>query len=95
MGEFEQAHTDVVVSKAKYDVAFAKLYNCGEGSIEARKNAATSALEARAIDNAGVKARADILREYLNAARDDVRCIMQQMTNAQSVGAFARAEMTL
>jgi hypothetical protein len=42
-----------------------------------------------------LKAQDDALRARLDAARDDVKVVLQQMTNAQSVGAFAREEMKL
>jgi exonuclease VII small subunit len=95
LAEYDEAHTQALVIKAANQVQFAKEYNRAAGSVEARKQTATELLEEWVNQEAVAKAKADVLREYLNAARDDVRCIMQQMTNAQSVGAFARAEMTL
>ena len=92
---YEEAHSKHAIYKAENAVDFASLYMKVDGSVEARKQAATIRLGNMIVEEAEAKAKADILREYLNAARDDVKCIMQQMTNAQSVGAFCRAEMTL
>jgi len=94
--EYDEAHTEAVGLKATYKVQFAKEYNLRTSlTVEGRKQVAEEECGSISLAEATAKARADVLREYLNAARDDVKAILQQMTNAQSVGAFAREEMKL
>jgi exonuclease VII small subunit len=93
---WEEAHGNHADLKGRNAVGFAALYNGKEeGSVEARKQYATETMGPRLIEEAVNKAKADALRARLEAARDDVKVILQQMTNAQSVGAFAREEMRL
>jgi hypothetical protein len=92
---WEVAHRGHTVIKAANQVEFARQYNASVGSIEARRQEANEAMKNEILNEATHKAKADALRARLEAARDDVKVILQQMTNAQSVGAFAREEMKL
>jgi exonuclease VII small subunit len=93
---WEEAHEKHADLKGRNGVGFSTLYNSKEeGSVEARKQYATETMGPRLIEEAVSKASADALRARLDTARDDVKVILQQMTNAQSVGAFAREEMKL
>ena len=92
---WEGAHEEYIVRRSGNQGAYAINYNKAEGSIENKKQEVTAALADDYVEEAMAKAKADILRARLDAARDDVKVVLQQMTNAQSVGAFAREEMKL
>jgi F0F1-type ATP synthase membrane subunit b/b' len=93
--EFEIAHTKATVLKAEYDGSFSREFNRAEGAMEARKHLAQAELESMAVEYANAKAKADILKEYLNVARDDIKAIMMVMTSGQSLAAFTREELKL
>ena len=83
--EAAQLDEAAVKAKARHEVAYARAYLSGEGSVEDRKQAAKLATERESLDM-------DIAAQRLRACQERIRTLRVQIDVGRSLNAAQRSE---
>lgn len=85
--EIQELDEASVRAKSRYEVAYARSFLSGEGSVDARKQAAVLATEQQKLDS-------EIAEQQLRAAKESIRVLRDRLEIGRSLNAAIKSEWT-